>query len=768
MSENVRKPPYEAAIIEPERRAAWEQRGDFDAPTPPPDGERGVYVKSSSPFTSGNLHMGHVRDYTIGDAYARFQRARGRDVLMGFGFDAFGLPAELAAIERQIPAAEWVEQCGERMVAQMQRLGYSFDYDRVFYSSDEGQYRWSQWLFLTLYDMGLIYLDDATVDWCDTCQTTLATIQVEEGGTCWRCHNEVRLIRRPTWFLKITPYLEGNDANMPLLEQQPWDEMALATQRYILGRSDGVEIDLGPSGDGDERTLTVFTPDRGAVTEALFVLLSPRHPDIDLWVESETVREELEQLRSGGWERSARDASSVPVIDTGLSIAAEGFLPAGGAARLPVLVSPLVDARFGPTAALGIPAVDEADADIAVRIERIDWEPPAKGDEDDAAEGGVEAPGELFAAARPTKRYRANDFSISRQRSWGTPIPIIHCPDCGPVPVPEADLPVVLPRDLVATGEGNPLAERPDFVDVDCPKCGTAAKRETDTLDCHFDALFLWVPATMPPEDRATQMFTHPESKKWLPAERLVAGGDSGGFVFDQRVVTKALRDHGEFAYMTDGEPFEGCLFHEMVIADGRKMSKHLGNVVDPDALVEQFGADTVRVAVLWAAGPAKTLNWSDAAIRFANKFLRGFWTYAHDRFVELEGAKHDPAKAAETEAQREKLRSWCENGLARVAEDTADLQMHKSIRNLTRLFERIQQYEKQLKKRGQLDKADAEALVVAILLLAQALQPFAPHAAEGILLNSGRFTSDELPGAWPDAAAIPVAVDDAMAGATS
>jgi leucyl-tRNA synthetase len=765
MSENARiKPPYDAAAIEPERQAAWVGRGDFDAPAPPADGERGVYVKSSSPFTSGNLHMGHVRDYTIGDAYARFQRARGRDVLMGFGFDAFGLPAELAAIERQIPAAEWVEQCGERMLAQMKRLGYSFDYDRVFYSSDEGQYRWSQWLFLTLYDMGLIYLDDATVDWCDTCQTTLATIQVEEGGTCWRCHNEVRLIRKATWFLKITPYLEENDANMSLLEQQPWDEMALSTQRYILGRADGVEIDL----DGPDGPLTVFTPHRDAAGLATFVLLSPRHPEIEAWVVGD-VREELEQLRSGGWERSARDARVVPVVDTGRSI------PGPDGKELPVLVSPLVDARFGPTATLGIPAVDEADRDVAERfpgrVPGVDGPKTPGGLEKSAHQPGEEAP-EVPSApvpgARETKRYRANDFSISRQRSWGTPIPIINCPDCGPVPVPEADLPVVLPRDLVATGEGNPLAERPDFIDVDCPRCGGAAKRETDTLDCHFDALFLWVPATLPPEDRATQMFTHPESRKWLPAERLVAGGDSGGFVFDQRIVTKALRDHGEFAYMTDGEPFEGCLFHEMVIADGRKMSKHLGNVIDPDALVEQFGADTVRVAVLWAAGPAKTLNWSDAAIRFANKFLRSFWTYAHDRFVELEGAKHDPEKAAETERQREKLRSWCENGLARIADDTADLQMHKSIRNLTRFLERIQQFEKQLKKRGQLDKADAEALVVAILLLARALQPFAPHAAEGILINSGRFTSADLPGAWPDAAEIPVAVDDAMAGAAS
>ncbi len=764
MSENARrKPPYEAAEIEVERQAAWLERGDYEAPVPPPDGEHGVYVKSSSPFTSGNLHMGHVRDYTIGDAYARFRRARGRSVLMGFGFDAFGLPAELAAIERQVPAAEWVVQSGERMLGQMQRLGYSFDYDRVFYSSDEGQYRWSQWLFLTLYDMGLIYLDDATVDWCDTCQTTLATIQVEEGGTCWRCHNEVRLIRQPTWFLKITPYLEENDANMAKLEAQPWDDIALATQRYILGRSDGVEFELegGPGGP-----LTVFTPHVEAAGLAGFVLLSPRHPDIEAWIGDEGVRGELEQLRSGGWERSARDAKEVPVIDTRRS------LPGPDGAELPVLISPLVDARFGPTAALGIPAVDEADRDVATRIPTripgVDGTKTGLSDGFSAHQPEEEVPSAPVEGARAAKRYRANDFSISRQRSWGTPIPIVHCPDHGPVPVGEADLPVVLPRDLVATGEGNPLAERPDFVDTECPKCGKPAKRETDTLDCHFDALFLWVPATVPPEDRATQMFTHPESRKWLPAERQVAGADSGNFVFDQRIVTKALRDHGELDYMVDGEPFAGVLFHEMVIADGRKMSKHLGNVVDPDELVGQFGADTVRVAVLWAAGPAKTLNWSDAAIRFANKFLRSFWTYAHDRFVELDGAKHDPAKAGETEKQREKLRGWCENGLARVADDTAELQMHKSIRNLTRLFERIQQFEKQLKKRGQLDRVDAEALVAAILLLARALQPFAPHAAEQILINSGRFTSDDLPGVWPDATTIPVAVDDALSGARS
>jgi leucyl-tRNA synthetase len=745
------KPSYNAGLIEAARQAAWEQRGDYEAPRPAP-GQARAYVKPSSPFTSGNLHMGHVRDYAIGDAYARFRRARGDAVLLGFGFDAFGLPAELAAIERQEPPADWVAECGERMLGQMKRLGFSFDYDRVFYSSDESQYRWSQWLFLTLLEAGLIYREDATVDWCDTCQTTLASIQVEDGR-CWRCHNEVRLIRRPTWFLRITPYLEENDRNTEKL--QNWDDLALSTQRYILGRSDGVELDL----EGDGGPLTVFSPHRDVIGLASFVLLSPRHPEIEAWVSDPAVQEELDQMRSGGWDRSARDARSVPVFDTGASVAG----PSGD--ELPVLVSPLVDARFGPTAAFGIPAVDDADRDIAARIERVPTPEP------DADGGGPgDDPGEATAAvavagAREAKRYRANDFSISRQRSWGTPIPIVHCEQCGPVPVPEADLPVVLPRDIRPTGEGNPLAERPDFVDVACPECGGPAKRETDTLDCHFDALWLWVPAAVPPEDRAELMFEHPDLKEWLPAERLVAGGDSGGFVFDQRIVTKALRDIGPFAFMEDGEPFAGCLFHEMVIADGRKMSKHLGNVVNPDELVAQYGADTVRLAILYAAGPAKTLNWSDGALRFANRFLRNLWTYSQDRFGALEDTPHNPEAAAETEFMRDRLRKWCENGLARITDDVEQLQMHKAVRNLTRLFERIQDFEKRVvERRGQLDRADAEAQIAALVLLLQALAPFAPHAAEELLLGSGHVGAADLPVRWPESASIPVAAEASTA----
>jgi leucyl-tRNA synthetase len=739
---NSTKQIYDSSKVETERQAAWDERDAFATPTEG-DPAHSIYIKPSSPFTSGKLHMGHVRDYSLGDAYARFRRARGDDVLFGFGFDAFGLPAEMAAIERKIPPADWVESCGERMLDQMRRLGFSFDYERVFYSSDEGQYRWSQWLFLTLLEAGLIYRDDTTVDWCDHCRTTLAALQVEDG-TCWRCHNEVRLIKRPTWFLRITPYLEENDRRLPELEAN-WDEISLSTQRYILGRSDGAEVDLGGAAG---ITLTAFTPHAEAAAKASFVLLSPRHPEVEAWASEPGVAEQLDELRSGGWERSARDAKSVPLVDTGLAATA----PWGGA-ELPVIVSPLVDARYGQTAALGIPAVDEADAAIAARVERLGEGAPA------AASSSPET--------RPAVRYRASDFSISRQRFWGTPIPIIHCEACGPVPVPEADLPVVLPRDIEPTGEGNPLAERAEFVEVACPRCGEPARRETDTLDCHFDALWLWVPSAVPPAARAEQMFSHPDLQRWLPSERLVAGADSGGFVFDQRVVTKALRDIGPFAFMKQGEPFTGCLFHEMVIAGGRKMSKHLGNVVDPDELVEQYGADTVRLAVLYAAGPAKTLNWNDGAMRFAARFLHNLWNYAQERFATAGEAPEDAEAAADTEFMRERLVKWCDNGLARITADLEELQMHKAVRNVTRLLDRIQDFEKRVvKRRGGLSRADAEAQVAALVLLVRTLAPFAPHFAEALLLAVGEEDGEGLPGPWPERLDLTPSATEAAAGA--
>lgn len=775
-------PSYDPHAIEARRQAAWRERDAFL--TPAVAGERSRrYIKPSAPFTSGNIHIGHVRSYSIGDAYARFQRARGEDVLFAFGFDAFGLPAELGAIGRGEAPSEWVARCAEHMRSQLLRLGYSLDWERAFMSSDAQMYRWSQWLFVTLLRAGLVYRGTGVVDWCDTCQTTLATIQVE-NGECWRCHNPVRLIERPTWYLRLSAHVPENDRRLAeLADSGRWDEVALASQRFVLGRVDGVEVDLTAA---DGARLSVFTPHADALELARFVLISPKHPEIDVWAGEARVRAQLEELRSSGLQRSSREAGAIELIDTGRTLPAPV-----GEGSLPVLVSPGVDGRFGATAAFGVPELDRSDETIAERLGDLlgDTDPTARSQPTASTTRGAEpshggalphctalphggalphgaalphnaAPSNGAASPpRPAVRYKAEDFSISRQRSWGTPIPIVYCEDaCGIVPVPLEQLPVVLPLDLVPTGAGNPLAEREDFVATTCPTCGGAARRETDTLDCHFDALWLWVPVCVPPAERERpldEIFALEDLRAWLPCERVVAGSDSGNFVFDQRIVTKALRDIGPLAFLADGEPFAGCLFHEMVISDGRKMSKHLGNVVDPDALVERYGADTVRLAVLYAARPQKTLNWSDSAVLRAHRFLTQVWEFSQSRLLAVPPAlAQSPDAEAEpvrdtTEHLRLKLAQWCEKAVERITQDMESLEMHSAVRNVMRLFDRIRDFEKRVLAREQaLGAADHEALLGALSTLAQLLEPLAPHIAQELWIALGNDGGTQTP--WP------------------
>jgi leucyl-tRNA synthetase len=775
---NGNLPSYDPQAIEARRQDAWRAQNAFETPQVSA-GQPHKYIKPSAPFTSGNIHIGHVRSYSIGDAYARFSRAQGESVLFAFGFDSFGLPAELGAIAGKESPSAWVERCAEHMVGQLRRLGFSFDWERAFMSSEPIMYRWSQWLFLTLLDAGLVYRGTGSVDWCDTCQTVLATIQVEDG-LCWRCHNPVRLIQRPQWYLRISKYVRENDQRLrELAGSGIWDENALASQRFVLGRVDGVELDLiqpgrmGAPTDGE--LLTVFTPHPDALELARFVAVSPRHPQVDEWARDEVLAQRLEDLRAVGLERSAREAQTMPLVQTGHVLAS----PTGGE-PLPVIVTPTVDGRFGPTAVLGIPERDRTDAVIAERLFGASADAPADSSSTpdststpDSAPPSTSAPTPVNVPMREAVRYRANDFTISRQRSWGTPIPIVYCDHCGAVPVPREQLPVILPLDLKPTGTGNPLAEREDFVRTTCPTCGESATRETDTLDCHFDALWLWVPVCVPPRERE-QTLEHilalEDLRAWLPSERVVAGSDSGNFVFDQRTVTKALRDIGPLEFLRDGEPFAGCLFHEMVIRDGRKMSKHLGNVVDPDELVTQYGADTVRLAVLYAARPQRSLNWSDSDVKRCHRFLRQLWDYSHARFAldpaeakqaGTNGASTDGAQAAamgpdKTEHLRKRLEQWCETAVEKITEDTRELEMHSAVRNVMRFFDRIRDYEKRvIAKRGWLCTEDHEALLVALRTLARVLMPFAPHVAEELLIDSAP-TGDEIDTSWPQGELVP------------
>ena len=586
-------------------------------------------------------------------------------MLFAFGFDAFGLPAELGAIAGGVPPSEWVARCAEHMTGQLERLGFSFDWGRTFMSSDAIMYRWSQWLFLTLLEAGLVYRGTGNVDWCDTCQTTLATIQVEDG-LCWRCHNPVRLIERPTWFLRVSAYTPENDRRL--------DELA-GRRQMGRGRARQPALRARPrrrrrgraAASADGARLTVFTPHADALAQARFVLVSPKHPEIDAWASDPDVRERLEELRSGGLERSSRDARTFALVDTGRTLPA----PAGGP-PLPVLISPGVDGRFGATAVFGIPERDRTDEVIAERLPTLLGASRTNDAADDVgacrrgfgAEAGGPLQGRRLLDLAPALVGHADPDRLLRRRT-------------APCRCDREQLPVLLPLDITPTGAGNPLAELEDFVQTTCPLCGGPAERETDTLDCHFDALWLWVPVCVPPESREEsleQILALGDLRHWLPSERVVAGSDSGNFVFDQRIVTKALRDLGPLAFLEDGEPFAGCLFHEMVISDGRKMSKHLGNVVDPDALVERYGADTVRLAVLYAARPQKTLNWSDSAVLRAHRFLNQVWTFSQAHLArarELAAAATAQPESID-EARRRRVRARQRHDRAPAAQTRA------------------------------------------------------------------------------------------------
>jgi leucyl-tRNA synthetase len=703
----------EPRAVEERWRAAWRQADAFATP-PAHDRRTPAYVFAGCPFTSGDAHMGHIRSYTIADAHARFLRARGYAVLFSLGFDSFGLPAELEALRRGISPREWVAHCCERMQEQFEALGYSCDWRRTFVSSEPEHYRWTQWLFLAMLERDLVYRREAQVSWCDSCETVLASLQVEEGA-CWRCHSEVCFVRLPQWFIRSSAYTEDNEQGLERLSG--WDRAAIGSQRSMVGRVEGVELEAQTL---DGRPLTVFTPHRDAIAQATFVAVSPEHPEVDRWMADAGVAREMASMREAGWRRADRGVGQAPIARTGSLAAVPGVV-----GPLPIVITPLVDARFGPTAVLGIPACDATDSAIAALL---------------PAEGSV--PWNLTKASgrtRPTVRYRARDFAISRQRAWGAPLPLVNCPKCGTVPVQLEELPVRLPEDLAITGQGgNPLAARADFLECACPACGGSAQRETDTIDCHLDGMWMWMPICVPPEDRESMMFSHPEFERWLPVAQIVWGADAGGYIYDQRLIGKVLQDVGQLPLLPDREPFARALMHQMISLEGQKMSKHLGNVVDPRDLIKEYGADVVRLAVLRAAAPRRRFNWNEQPLRESRAFLASLYDYARPR---LETCAAPPAGATidRSDKLRRRLAHWCEVACEKVTANMQELEIQRAAHNTELLLTRIQEFEQRaLERRGGLEAQDCEAIVATLLVLVRLLAPLTPHIAEELWSAAG------------------------------
>jgi leucyl-tRNA synthetase len=597
------------------------------------------------------------------------------------------------------------------MRVQFDELGLSFDWSRTFVSSDPEIYQWTQWLFLLLLEQGLIYQRQGPVDWCERCQTVLAQAQVE-NGKCWRCHETTELRNKTQWYLNTGVYNEENFEKLETLSG--WNKIAIGTQRSLLGRTDGVEFEL----HGEDGTpLTVFARDGDpeAIEEGRFVLLSPNHPEIEKWIGGEGDDEAEDASRSGGWLRDARNADQIPILDTGHWVSAPD-----GSGRLPVWMSPTVDGRYGPTAVLGTPELDKSDEVIFERIETPMDPLPLQ---------------ESSLVCEPALRFKISDFPVSRQRAWGTPIPIVHCPECGVVPVPADQLPVRLPDNMAVSEAGSVLTIDEEFKRCKCPKCGGAAERETDTMDCHMDTAWMECALAVPAEDRPQGVFDHPELDRWMPC-LYSHGADTGGFILDERAVAKAMRDAGQGAFFEDGEPFSGILMHGMVHLDGRKMSKHLGNVVSPSELVERVGADAVRFGMMQAAAPTRNVNWDDEVMLDSERFLTRLWNYAEQRIEsEIPGPDY---KIDMEDKVRRRLARWCNAGIRKVTENLERLSMHGVTQNAMVMLARIEDFEKRVSRDREFTDEDREAELAALMLLVQLMNPVTPHLAEELWQKAG------------------------------
>ncbi|MDT8272891.1 MAG: leucine--tRNA ligase [Desulfomonilia bacterium] len=709
------------------------------------------YLLEMFPYPSGRIHMGHVRNYTIGDVVARFKKMQGFNVLHPMGWDAFGMPAENAAIASGIHPKTWTDENIAYMKTQLKRMGFSYDWDREFATCDPEYYKWEQLFFIQMYEKGLVYRDRTFLNWCDSCTTVLANEQVE-GGLCWRCGSQVFLKEHDQWFFRITRYAQKLLDNIERLKEG-WPERVLTMQRNWIGRSTGTLIRFQI--EDTDQDIEVFTTRPDTLYGATFMSLAPEHPlvkslargtsregDISAFVEK-TLKEDKLTRTSDLYEKEGVFTGKYCINPL------TGF-------RMPIYVANFVLYDYGTGAVMAVPAHDQRDFEFAKKYGLtiiVVIQPPGEHLDGETMESAYEGQGTLVNSGSftgidsvdaieqitshlinldrgsPTINFRLRDWGISRQRYWGAPIPMVHCPRCGTVPVKREDLPILLPEDVAFSGTSiSPIVQVESFVNTACPQCSGPAKRETDTMDTFVESSWYFIRyCSVNPTERP---FESSDVSYWMPVDQYIGGIEHAILhLLYARFFTMVLQDLG---YVEIDEPFDRLLTQGMVIKDGAKMSKSKGNVVDPEALIQDYGADATRLFCLFAAPPEKDMDWSDKGIEGAFRFLSRFWRLIMDMKDQLSSADTDSVDVPEhlhtlKRKTHQTIRKVTEDIEKRFHFNTAIAAMMELVNELYRLKESLTEPQEFAVAREAIDS------------LITMLSPFVPHIADEIWSILGR-----------------------------
>ncbi len=758
---------YSPARIEAKWQQYWQEGRVFEVTERP--GRPKYYCLEMFPYPSGRIHMGHVRNYTIGDILARYKTMRGFNVLHPMGWDAFGMPAENAALAHGVHPAKWTYENIDYMRTQLQSLGYSYDWSRELATCDPDYYRWEQFIFIEMYRRGLAYKKRSPVNWCPSCQTVLANEQVEDGG-CWRCGQPVVLKDLEQWFFKITHYAEEL---LESLEHLPhWPERVLTMQKNWIGKSRGAEISFPlENGAGN---LTVFTTRPDTLFGATFMSLAPEHP-LALALAAGTPQEKAVADFIRVWSQKDRSKGVVEELTKeGVFTGSFCLNPVTGG-RMPIYVANFVLMEYGAGAVMAVPAHDQRDFEFARKYDlpiTVVIQPPEGRLSATTMTAAYEDPGVLVNSAqftglpsdrakdaiveflvqqekgRAAVQFRLRDWGISRQRYWGAPIPVIYCDTCGMQTVPEADLPVRLPLEVDISGEGgSPLARLENFIHTTCPACGGPARREADTMDTFVESSWYFLRYACPDFNRGP--LDGPRVRYWLPVDQYIGGIEHAVLhLLYARFFTKLLRD---LELVEINEPFTRLLTQGMVLKDGAKMSKSKGNVVDPNDMIRTYGADTTRLFCLFAAPPEKDLEWSDQGVAGSSRFLHRVYALVYDLHARLRDVPSYAGDGGDLPPAFRGLRRSVHATIHRVTDDIeARLHFNTAIAALMELVNEL--YRAREDDATNPDSPDAaplwrEALESLILMLS----PMVPHLAEELWEALGH-TRSLYHEPWPQA----------------